>query len=91
MFLQEPLLKAVQYLPDIVVLQRQLYDMCNHRLDLSDAETITMRKFLSTHISKGKIIRYKANKLYLCNCVFQNTNMINSEEWLEASVVHGTL
>ena len=43
-----PLLKAVQYLPDIVVLQRQLYDMCNHRLDLSDAETITMRAFLTT-------------------------------------------
>ena len=29
--------------------------MCNHRLDLSDAETITMRKFFSTNISKGKI------------------------------------
>ena len=63
-YLQEPLLKAVQYLPDIVVLQRQLYDMCNHRLDLSDAETITMRKFLRTHISKGKISSHKQINLY---------------------------
>lgn len=50
---QEHLLRSVQYLPDIVQLQRQLYDMCNRRIDLAEAEKTAIVKFLRTHVNKG--------------------------------------
>ena len=45
-FTQEPSLRATQYLPDIVKLQRSLYDAFNHRLDRNIAKTHTIDKFL---------------------------------------------
>ena len=82
MFLQEPLLKAVQYLPDIVVLQRQLYDMCNHRLDLSDAETITMRAFLTTAGSQqtSKTMITHVSRFVSCLCYYVPAETFESNE-----------
>ena len=43
---QEPSLRATQYLPDIVKLQRFLFDMYDKRLEKGTAETRTIRDFL---------------------------------------------
>jgi hypothetical protein len=39
-------LRATQYLPDIVRLQQCLYDAFHHRLDKKDAVTQSVREFL---------------------------------------------
>ena len=48
---QEPVLRATQYLPDIVRLQQCLYDAFHHRLDKKEAVTQTVREFLDNLIS----------------------------------------
>ena len=48
---QEPVLRATQYLPDIVRLQQCLYDAFHHRLDKKEAVTQTVREFLENLIS----------------------------------------
>lgn len=49
--MQEHSLRATQYLPDIVKLQRSLYDAFHHRLDRRDAKMITFRKYLESLIN----------------------------------------
>ena len=44
--MQEPSLRATQYLPDIVKLQQCLYDSFHHRLDRTDANRLTIGEFL---------------------------------------------
>ena len=39
-------MRATQYLPDVVKLQRSLYDAFHHRLDRKDAKTMTIDQFL---------------------------------------------
>lgn len=48
MHLKERSLRATQYLPDIVKLQRSLYDTFHHRLDRRDAKTMTIESFLKS-------------------------------------------
>ena len=43
---QEPILRATQYLPDIVRLQHKLYDAFHHRLDRKDARGMTISQFI---------------------------------------------
>ena len=43
---QEPILRATQYLPDIVRLQHKLYDAFHHRLDRKDARGKTISQFI---------------------------------------------
>ncbi len=40
-------MRATQYLPDIVKLQRSLYDTFHHRLDQATAKTRTIKQFLA--------------------------------------------
>ena len=46
--LQEPNLRATQYLPDIVRLQQYLYDRFHHRLDRKEARRMTIGEFLQS-------------------------------------------
>ena len=48
------MLRATQYLPDIVKLQLFLYDMYNYRMDRSDAIELTIHKFLQ-QLENGKV------------------------------------
>ena len=43
---QEPILRATQYLSDIVRLQHKLYDAFHHRLDRKDARRKTISQFI---------------------------------------------
>lgn len=52
-FIQESILRAVQYLPDIATLQHKLYSICNHRLDLQEVDQVSMDEFLQRYIEKG--------------------------------------
>ena len=52
--LQEPSLRATQYLPDIVKLQHSLYDAFHHRLDRNVAKSHTIDKFLQG-LRSGKL------------------------------------
>ena len=45
------MLRATQYLPDIVRLQQCLYDAFHHRLDKTDAMRQTVREFLNKQTS----------------------------------------
>ena len=42
------MLQATQYLPDIVRLQRQMFDSFHHRIDSKGARTKTMNDFIKT-------------------------------------------
>ena len=55
--MQEPSLRATQYLPDIVKLQQCLYDSFHHRLDRTDAKTLTIGDFLEK-LSSGMILEF---------------------------------
>ena len=55
--MQEPSLRATQYLPDIVKLQQCLYDSFHHRLDRTDARTLTIGDFLEK-LSSGMILEF---------------------------------
>lgn len=59
-FLQEEhTLRAMQYLPDIVRLQRLLYDSFHHRLDRRDAKHITIGQFLRERKSESSRSDYR--------------------------------
>ena len=45
-FVQEPLLRATQYLPGLVQLQKQMYDISHRRLDRKDAAKLSVREFI---------------------------------------------
>ena len=53
--LQERSLRATQYLPDIVKLQRSLYDAFHHRLDRKVAKTITIGQYIKS-LKNGKTL-----------------------------------
>ena len=59
--LQEPSLRATQYLPSIVSLQKSLYEICNHRFDRKTAETQTIGEFL-------QFLGRKSNSSLNCSC-----------------------
>ena len=46
--IQEPSVRATQYLPDIVRLQRSLHDAFHHRLHRRDAMKLTIGDFISS-------------------------------------------
>ena len=48
LLVQEPLLRATQYLPSLVQLQKQMYDFCHRRLDRKDVAKLSFRKFISS-------------------------------------------
>ena len=43
---QEPVLRATQYLPGIAKLQHQLYELYHRKLDLGEANKMTVTEFL---------------------------------------------
>ena len=45
--LQEAVLQATQYIPDIVRLQKQLFDELHHRVNHKIAHTLSMHDFIS--------------------------------------------
>ena len=45
--LQEAVLQATQYIPDIVKLQKQMFDEFHHRIDHKVAHTTRMRDFIA--------------------------------------------
>ena len=51
------MLRATQYLPDIVRLQQCLYDAFHHRLDKKEAVTQTVREFLD-NLTTGKNVAH---------------------------------
>ena len=55
-FSQEHIMRATQYLPDIVRLQQHLYDIFHHRLDRREAKHITIREFLQGRKSGRSIM-----------------------------------
>ena len=59
--LQERSLRATQYLPDIVKLQRSLYDAFHHRLDRKEAKTITIGQYLKS-LKNGMFTCYIVNR-----------------------------
>ena len=44
--LQEPVLQATQYIPDIVRLQKQLFDELHHRINHKVAHTVSIHDFI---------------------------------------------
>ena len=52
-FYQERCLRATQYLPDIVKLQRSLYDAFHHRMDRKEAKMTTFGEYLK-NVKNGK-------------------------------------
>ena len=55
--LQEAALQATQYIPDIVKLQKQMFDEFHHRIDHKIAHTTRMRDFIAKkHTGIDKII-----------------------------------
>ena len=55
---QEPVLRATQYLPDIVRLQRRMFDMFNHRIDHRVAREKTMKQFIDDSWPSGEGVLY---------------------------------
>ena len=53
--LQEPNLRATQYLPDVVHLQQYLFDTFNFAVDRNQAKTTTIGQFIST-IPNGNLM-----------------------------------
>ena len=56
--LQEPSLRATQYLPDILRLQQCLYDSFHHRLDRREAKKMTIGEFLQTRQHGEQLTNY---------------------------------
>ena len=45
---QEPILRATQYLPELVQLQKQMFEFSHHRLDRKEAASLTIREYIKT-------------------------------------------
>ena len=54
---QEPILRATQYLPGIVKLQHQLYELYHRKLYLAEANQITITEFVDD-LESGIIIMF---------------------------------
>ena len=52
-FCQESILRATQYLPGIVQLQQQMYDISHHKLDRKEASQKTARDFIEKSLKSG--------------------------------------
>ena len=51
-YMQEPKLRAVRYLPDIVRLQHLLMDRLHRRIDRNEAEKVRLKDFIK-HFPTG--------------------------------------
>lgn len=65
LLLQEAVLRATQYLPDIVCLQRRMFDKFHHRIDNRVARKKTMQQFIQK-LPNGK--RRHLNHFLPCYC-----------------------
>ena len=45
---QEPILRATQYLPELVQLQKQMFEFSHRRLDRKEAARVTVREYISS-------------------------------------------
>ena len=50
---QEPILRATQYLPELVQLQKQMFEFSHRRLDRKEAASLTIREYIKT-MKSGK-------------------------------------
>jgi len=61
--IQEPNLRATQYLPDLVKLQNLLFEFFDRRLDKSEAERTRIEDFLRNKLQNSNLFQYSLSVL----------------------------
>lgn len=78
---QERCLRATQYLPDIVKLQRSLYDAFHHRMDRKEAKMITFGQYLKTLRNGIAFVLAEQHSIILALLLLENTHNEFSEKF----------
>ena len=80
---QEAVLKATQCIPDIVRLQRQLYDEFHHRINHKVAHSMTIGDFICTKHTGISVLNFMHNTYYI---LFGAETLQNEYQDMVASV-----